>query len=116
VSIPEHIDSVKKRHILVDTQGLLMHAIVHAADIQDRDGGVLVMATLFGLGLYPFQPDCHLRLGIAGLRPARTAIGTGHHIPVPQFALVKHRIGELRPVIRQVRESGRAIEPALSHA
>ena len=28
-----------------------MHAIVHAADIQDRDGGVLVMATLFGL--YP---------------------------------------------------------------
>ena len=42
----------KKRHVLVDTQGLLMHAIVHAADIQDRDGGVLVMATLFGL--YPF--------------------------------------------------------------
>ena len=29
-----------------------MHAIVHAADVQDRDGGVLVMATLFGL--YPF--------------------------------------------------------------
>ncbi|MGO9682835.1 MAG: IS5 family transposase [Beijerinckiaceae bacterium] len=42
----------KKRHILVDTQGLLMHAIVHAADIQDRDGGALLMATLFGL--YPF--------------------------------------------------------------
>lgn len=29
-----------------------MHAIVHAADIQDRDGGALLMATLFGL--YPF--------------------------------------------------------------
>lgn len=29
-----------------------MHAIVHAADIQDRDGGELLMATLFGL--YPF--------------------------------------------------------------
>ena len=29
-----------------------MHAVVHAADVQDRDGGVLVMATLFGL--YPF--------------------------------------------------------------
>ena len=26
-----------------------MHAIVHAADIQDRDGGVLLMATLFGI-------------------------------------------------------------------
>jgi hypothetical protein len=27
-------------------------AIVHAADIQDRDGGVLLMSTLFGL--FPF--------------------------------------------------------------
>jgi transposase len=42
----------KKRHILVDTQGLLMHALVHRADIQDRDGGALLMATLFGL--HPF--------------------------------------------------------------
>ena len=33
-----------------------MHAIVHAADLQDRDGGALVMATLFGL--YP----CLLKL------------------------------------------------------
>ena len=31
----------KKRHVLVDTQGLLLCAIVHAADIQDRDGGVM---------------------------------------------------------------------------
>ena len=29
-----------------------MHAVVHAADLQDRDGGVLLMATMFGL--YPF--------------------------------------------------------------
>ena len=29
-----------------------MHAIVHHAGIQDRDGGALVMATLFGL--FPF--------------------------------------------------------------
>ena len=42
----------KKRHILVDTEGLLIHAIVHAADIQDRDGGALVIATMFGM--YPF--------------------------------------------------------------
>src|ERR1700731_2650120 len=39
----------KKRHILVDTSGLLLHAVVHPADIQDRDGGVLVLSTLFGL-------------------------------------------------------------------
>jgi hypothetical protein len=29
-----------------------MHAIVRAADIQDRDGGALLMATLFGM--FPF--------------------------------------------------------------
>jgi transposase len=29
-----------------------MQAIVHAADIQDRDGGAMLMASLFGL--YPF--------------------------------------------------------------
>jgi hypothetical protein len=39
----------KKRHILVDTVGLLLRAIVHPADIQDREGGVLVMSTLFGM-------------------------------------------------------------------
>ena len=42
----------KKRHIAVDTQGLLLLALIHAADIQDRDGGVLLMSTMFGL--YPF--------------------------------------------------------------
>ncbi len=29
-----------------------MHAVVHPANIQDRDGGVLVLSTLFGM--YPF--------------------------------------------------------------
>jgi putative transposase len=40
------------RHILVDTLGLLLHALVTAADIQDRDGGILLMSTLFGQ--FPF--------------------------------------------------------------
>ena len=30
----------------------MLEAIVHAADIQDRDGGAMLLATLFGL--YPF--------------------------------------------------------------
>ena len=42
----------KKRHILVDTLGLLLHAIVHSAGIQDRDGGIVLLATLFGQ--FPF--------------------------------------------------------------
>jgi hypothetical protein len=32
----------KKRHIAVDTLGLNLEAVVHPADIQDRDGGPLV--------------------------------------------------------------------------
>src|ERR1700758_4731455 len=54
----------KKRHILVDTLGLLMHAVVHAADIQDRDGGMLLMASLFGL--YPFSLKLYADGGYQG--------------------------------------------------
>ena len=28
---------------------MLLHAIVHSADIQDRDGGILLLATLYGM-------------------------------------------------------------------
>jgi transposase len=62
----------KKRHILVDTQGLLMHALVHAADIQDRDGGALVMATLFGA--FPFLLKLYADGGYQGPQ-FRKAVG-----------------------------------------
>jgi hypothetical protein len=42
----------KKRHILVDMQRLLRHAIVHSAGVQDRDGGIWLLAALFGQ--FPF--------------------------------------------------------------
>jgi putative transposase len=32
----------RKRHILVDTEGHLLVAVVHAANLDDRDGGRLV--------------------------------------------------------------------------
>ena len=54
----------KKRHVLVDTQGLLLHAVVHAADVQDRDGGVLLMSTLFGL--FPFLLKLYADSGYQG--------------------------------------------------
>ncbi len=34
----------RKRHGLVDTLGLLAAVVVHAADVQDRDGAKLVLA------------------------------------------------------------------------
>ena len=56
----------KKRHVLVDTQGLMLHAIVHAADIQDRDGGGLLVATLSGL--HPFLTRLYADAGYQGPR------------------------------------------------
>jgi putative transposase len=38
----------RKRHIVVDTLGLLLLVLVHAADIQDRDGAKLVLAKMRG--------------------------------------------------------------------
>jgi hypothetical protein len=36
----------KKRHLLVDTLGLLVHARVPPANVQDRDGGILLLDAL----------------------------------------------------------------------
>ena len=36
----------RKRHILTDTIGLLLGAIVHPADVQDRDGAPMLMAAI----------------------------------------------------------------------
>jgi transposase len=33
----------RKRHVLVDTQGLLLRAVVHPADVMDRDGALLLL-------------------------------------------------------------------------
>lgn len=42
----------RKRHILVDTLGLVLKAEVHSADIQDRDGAALVLDRL--AACFPF--------------------------------------------------------------
>jgi transposase len=38
----------RKRHLLVDTQGLIIRAVVHPADILDRHGAKLLLAPLQG--------------------------------------------------------------------
>ena len=42
----------KKRHILVDTLGLPLNVVVRPANIQDRDGGLLVLKAV--RRLFPF--------------------------------------------------------------
>lgn len=39
----------RKRHVLVDTLGLLLKVVVHPADLHDREGGKLLLSAL-GLG------------------------------------------------------------------
>jgi len=50
----------------------MLHVIVHAANIQDRDGGAMLMATLFGL--YPFLRKLYADGGYQGPE-FRAAIG-----------------------------------------
>ena len=38
----------RKRHIVVDSIGLLLVVVVHSADIQDLDGAKLVLRQLLG--------------------------------------------------------------------
>ncbi|HXZ22369.1 MAG TPA: IS5 family transposase [Pseudolabrys sp.] len=70
----------KKRHVLVDTLGLLLHAIVHPADIQDRDGGVLVMATLFGM--FPFLKTLFADSGYQGPKFAKALARVLPHLDI----------------------------------
>ena len=57
--------------MLVDTEGLVLHAIVTAADVQDRDGGAWLLATLFGL--YPFLLKLYASMPTAATRGRSSA-------------------------------------------
>jgi putative transposase len=48
----------RKRHILTDTRGHLVHAVIHGADVQDRDGASLVLTVIVQrfLGCGMFSP------------------------------------------------------------
>ncbi len=54
----------KKRHILVDMQGLPLQALVTSADVQDRDGGIALLSTLFGM--FPFLKKLFADSGYQG--------------------------------------------------
>ena len=95
----------KKRHVLVDTQGLMLHAIVTAADIQDRDwrsvvAGHSVRSLPFLLKLYadggyqgPEFRAVRERHPLSGRRRNRQAIRSGQGFP---FVLPKRWVVERR--------------------
>jgi transposase len=106
----------KKRHVLVDTQGLLVQAIIHAAGIQDRDGGVLLTGSLFGL--CPFLLTLYADSGYqgrkfqAGLRAVRgqvdleTAKRSDRHkfVVLPKRWIVERTIGWLNRCRRSAKD------------
>lgn len=65
----------RKRHIVVDTSGLLVGVVVHAADIQDRDGAPAVLKSI--LKRWPWLRHVFADGGYAGpkLRGALQKIG-----------------------------------------
>ncbi len=118
----------KKRHVLVDTQGLLMSALVHAAVIQDRDGGVLVMASLFGL--YPFLLRLYADGGYAGAKfqaglarvcrqveveiVERSDAATGRFVVLPKRWIVERTIAWLNRCRRLAKDWERLNRNALA--
>ena len=59
---------------------MLLHAVVHPAGIQDRDGGALVISTLFGM--YPFLLKVFADAGYQGPKFA-AAVATA----MPQLSI-----------------------------
>lgn len=66
----------RKRHILTDTEGNLVHAVVHGADIQDRDGAPLVLTGI--INRFPWLRHIFADGGYAGekLRDALDRTGS----------------------------------------
>jgi transposase len=54
----------RKRHLVTDTIGLLVGAIVHAADVQDRDGAPPLLASI--RGAFPWLRHIFADAGYAG--------------------------------------------------
>jgi putative transposase len=69
----------RKRHVMVDTLGLILAVIVTSAAVQDDIGGMLVLLSISGLtGRRAFRP-CGVSHGFSGRKIAR---------PLPRHAIV----------------------------
>lgn len=65
----------RKRHILTDTLGNLVHAVIHAADVQDRDGAPLVLREI--LSRFPWLRHVFADGGYAGNKLKQALRGIG---------------------------------------
>ena len=65
----------KKRHILVDTLGLLLSAAIQPADVQDRDGAIPLLRA--ARRLFPFVEVIFADGAYRGETTAKAVAGTG---------------------------------------
>ena len=65
----------RKRHIVTDTQGHLVGVVIHAADIQDRDGAPLVLSSI--RSAYPWLRHVFADGGYAGPKLEQALAGQG---------------------------------------
>jgi transposase len=65
----------RKRHIVTDTQGHLIGVVIHAADIQDRDGAPLALSSI--RSTYPWLRHVFAEGGYAGPKLERALAGQG---------------------------------------
>jgi transposase len=66
----------RKRHVLTDTNGFLVKAVVHPADVQDRDGAPAVLKA--ARRLYPWLRHVFADGGYAGDKLAQALVGHGN--------------------------------------
>lgn len=77
---PQGFDAAKKvtgrkRHILVDTLGLLLNVVVHPADVQDRDGAYELLRR--SRASFPFIERIFADAGYRGRKMATAVASTG---------------------------------------
>ena len=66
----------RKRHILTDTSGLLVGAVVHAADIQDRDGAPSLLSSI--RSAFPWLRHVFADGGYAGEKLEQSLVPLGN--------------------------------------
>jgi putative transposase len=82
----------RKRHILVDTQGLLMGVSVHSAALADRDGGILLLEKTA-----PLLPTVQ-KLWTDSAYNGRFRTWSKEHLPSWDIEMVKHCWSALKAV------------------